>query len=383
MNFQFYTPTQIVVGRGESARAGDFAASLGQKAFVVMSRSLSENGAAKPVLDSLAAKKISCVEYIKPPGEPTVETADDAARQAAGARCDLVLSLGGGAVIDLAKAAAGLASNGGAIQDYLEGVGKGLQITRPALPHIALPSTAGAGAEMTRNAVIRSQQGRFKKSFRSPHLYPTVAILDAQLSLSLPPQQTAYSGMDAITQLIESYISRRATPLTDALALYGLERALFSIREVYKDGSAVEHRENMLLASSLSGLCLANAGLGMAHGFASGLGALYDAPHGKVCAVLLPHAVKFNRCAQLDKLARIGRLLTGDASLPKGDCADLLIQYLYDLNREFGIPADLREFNIPKDEHPLLIKMSMGNSMSGNPITITENVARTILEALS
>ncbi|MGC9326971.1 MAG: iron-containing alcohol dehydrogenase [Candidatus Hinthialibacter sp.] len=383
MNFQFYAPTQIIAGRGESARAGEFAASLGKKAFVVMSRSLWENGAAKLVLNSLAAKNISRVEYIKPPGEPTVEMADDAARQAAGARCDLVISMGGGAVIDLAKAAAGLASNGGSIQDYLEGVGQGLQVSKPALPHIAMPSTAGAGAEMTRNAVIRSQQGRFKKSFRSSYLYPTLAILDAELSLSLPPQQTAYSGMDAITQLIESYISRRATPVTDALALCGLERALFSIREVYQDGSAIEHRENMLLASSLSGVCLANAGLGMAHGFASGLGALYDAPHGKVCAMLLPHALKFNRCAQLDKLARIGRLLTHDASLSNEDCADLLIQYIKDLNKEFGIPTNLREFNIPKDEQPLLIKMSMGNSMSGNPIPITENVAKTILEALT
>jgi alcohol dehydrogenase class IV len=383
MNFQFFTPTQLVIGKGESVRAGEFAAARGGKAFLVLSPSIQTSGAAKNVLDSLASKKIQIVEHIKPSGEPSVERVNEAAAAAQKAQCDLVVSLGGGSAIDLGKAVAGLSTNGGKIEDYLEGVGKGCAVVKPALPHIAIPTTAGAGAEVTRNAVIRSAEGRFKKSFRSTYLYPTVAILDAELTVPLSPQQTAYSGMDAITQLMEAFLCRNANPITDALALYGLELALSSIHEVFRDGSAIEHRENMLVASTLSGVCLANAGLGLAHGFASGLGALYDIQHGKACAILLPHAMKFCRCAKMDKLSRAGRLLGGDKTLRKGEYTDLLIQTIVGLNAEFGVPNDLRALNIPRNEFPLLVKMSMGNSMSGSPITITETIALTILEALT
>jgi alcohol dehydrogenase class IV len=382
MDFQYFSPTQLIVSPGAVSRIGDIAASMGKKAFVALSASVSNSGCAEKLLHSLASKNIQVVEYTKPFGEPSVEMTSSATQAAKAAQCDMVISLGGGSVIDLAKAVAGLVTNGGVIEDYLEGVGAGRAVTKPGLPHIAIPTTAGAGAEVTRNAVIRSPKGRFKKSFRSPHLYPSVAILDAELSLSLPAEQTAYSGMDAITQLIESYIRKRAVPITDALAFYGLELALPAIKEVYKDGSQIEQREKMLLASTISGICLANAGLGLAHGFAAGLGALYDIPHGKACAILTPHALKFNRCAEHDKIARLGRLIADDQSLKKGEYADLIINYMFDLNKQFNIPADLSEFNIPKDEIPLLVKMSMGNSMSGNPITVNDIIAQTIMEAL-
>ncbi len=382
MDFQYFSPTQLIVSQGAVSRVGDIASSMGNKAFVALSASVSKSGCAEKALHSLASKNIQVVEYIKPYGEPSVEMTGSATQTAKAAQCDMVISLGGGSVIDLAKAVAGLVTNGGVIEDYLEGVGAGKPVTKPGLPHIAMPTTAGAGAEVTRNAVIRSPKGRFKKSFRSPHLYPSVAILDAELSLSLPAEQTAYSGMDAITQLIESYISKRAVPITDALAFYGLELALPVIKEVFQDGSQIEQREKMLLASTISGICLANAGLGLAHGFAAGLGALYDIPHGKACAILTPHALKFNRCAEHDKIARLGRLITDDQSLKKGEYADLIINYMFDLNKQFNIPSDLSEFKIPKDEIPLLVKMSMGNSMSGNPITVSDIIAQTIMEAL-
>jgi len=382
MDFQYFSPTQLIVSPGAVSRIGDIAASMGKKAFVALSASVSNGGCAEKLLHFLTSKNIQVVEYIKPFGEPSVEMTSSATQAAKAAQCDMVISLGGGSVIDLAKAVAGLVTNGGVIEDYLEGVGEGRAVTKPGLPHIAIPTTAGAGAEVTRNAVIRSPKGRFKKSFRSPHLYPAVAILDAELSLSLPAEQTAYSGMDAITQLIESYISKRAVPITDALAFYGLELALPAIKAVFQDGSQIEQREKMLLASTISGICLANAGLGLAHGFAAGLGALYDIPHGKACAILMPHALKFNRCAEQDKIARLGRLITDDQSLKKGEYADLIINYMFDLNKQFNIPADLSEFNIPHDEIPLLVKMSMGNSMSGNPITVNNIIAQTIMEAL-
>lgn len=383
MNFQFHTPTQIVVGRGQSIRAGQFAASLGKKAFAITSETAIKSGMAQRIFDSLMDQKIEYLEYKKHPGEPSVEMANAAAQAAVNAQCDLVISLGGGSAIDLGKAVAGLATNGGVIEDYLEGVGTGRSVDRPALPHIAIPTTAGAGAEVTRNAVIRSAEGRFKKSFRSPYLYPTAALLDVELTTSLPPLQTAFSGMDAITQLIEAYITCRSHPFTDALALYGLELALPAIQTAFRNGSEIESREKLLIASTLSGICLANAGLGMAHGFASGLGALYDIPHGKACAILLPHAIRFNRCAQVEKLSRVGRMLGADPTWKKSEQVDFLAKRIAETNAEFGIPSDLREYRIPREEFSLLIQMSMGNSMSGNPIPISGDVALTILEMLA
>ncbi len=382
MNFQFYAPTKLIVGRGKVKDAGAIVSNFGKKCFVVSNQSSQQNGNLQRLLSSLEAERIEVVEYIKAGGEPDVGMTDAAAKAIAGTNCAAVVSLGGGSAIDLAKAVAGLATNGGNIVDYLEGVGSGRTVTEPALPHIAIPSTAGTGAEVTRNAVIRSKEGRFKKSFRSPYLYPSAAILDAELTESLPPEQTAYSGMDAITQLIESFLSRKATPMTDTLALYGLEMAFRSIREVYHDGSNLERREEMLLASTLSGICLANAGLGMAHGFASGLGALYDVPHGKVCAILLPHMMRYNSYWVLHKLARIGFVM-GDAVGTEENWAGRAIKEIEELNREFGIPPDLKSLNIPEEEYDLLVKMSMGNSMYGNPIEITRSKARNILEQLT
>lgn len=382
MNFQFHTPTQLVVGLGKAAKTGEIASVRGTKAFAVVGASINRNGHLQTVIESLASSQIKAVEYVKPRGEPTVQMADEAATVAKKENCDFVVSIGGGSTIDLGKAVSGLLTNDGSIIDYLEGVGIGKAVLNPSVPHIAIPTTAGAGAEMTRNAVIRSKELQFKKSFRSPFLYPAAAILDAGFTEGLPPGQTAYSGMDAITQLIEAYITQKASPLTDALALYGLELAFSAIRNVYRDGSNLAQRENMLLASALSGVCLANAGLGMAHGFASGLGAVYDIPHGKVCAILLPHALKFNLHFRREKLAKLGRLLTDDRSLTTDEYVHLLVREIDDMNKEFNIPANLKLLDIAKKDIDTIVKMSMGNSMSGNPIEITPDIAQTFLESL-
>ncbi|MEW6234825.1 MAG: iron-containing alcohol dehydrogenase [Candidatus Omnitrophota bacterium] len=376
MNFQFYSPTKLIVGAGKAAAAGDIAGEFAKTALVIYSQSLRQTSI---VFDSLRSKGIKIVEYKKPSGEPDVETVDAAADAARRAQCGVIVSIGGGSTIDLAKAAAGLASNGGSVVEYLEEVGTGRQVVKPALPHIALPTTAGTGAEVTKNAVISSRTGRFKKSFRSPYLFPAVAILDAQLTESLPPQQAAYSGMDAITQLIEAFLTRKATPITDALALHGLELALPSIHDVCREGSSIEARENMLLASTLSGICLANAGLGLAHGFASGLGALYDIPHGKACAILLPHAMRINLNAAQAKLARIGALFSNSGSANEEALADRAVKVIEQLTAELGIPADLKSLRIPTDELDLLAKMSMGNSMRGNLVEITQELAKELL----
>ncbi len=382
MDFQFHTPTRLIVGCGKSAEVGEIASIRGTKALTVVGESIQKNSLLKHIFESLTSNQLSMVEYFKPVGEPTLEMVDEAATIAIKENCDFVVSIGGGSTVDLGKAVSGLITNEGSIIDYLEGVGTGKIVLNPSVPHIAIPTTAGAGAEMTRNAVIRSQTLKFKRSFRSPYLYPVAAILDASLCVSLPPKQTAYSGMDAITQLVESYLCSKATPMTDALALYGLDLAFASIRKVYHNGSDLPHREKMLLASAISGVCLANAGLGMAHGFASGLGAACDVPHGEVCAILLPHALKFNRQSSLDKLARLGRIFTDDASLKPDDYADLFIEEIDKMNEEFNIPSDLKSLNIANEDLSTIVKMSMGNSMSGNPIEITPEIAETFFETL-
>jgi len=376
MNFQFYSPAKLIVGAGKAAAVGEIAKEFAKTALVVFSPSLRH---VSIVFDSLRSQGLKIVEYAKPPGEPDVEMTDAAADAARRAECGVIVSVGGGSTVDLAKAAAGLAPNGGSIIEYLEEVGTGRLVVKPALPHIALPTTAGTGAEATKNAVISSRSGRFKKSFRSPYLFPAIAILDAQLTESLPPQQAAFSGMDAITQLFEAFLTRKASPVTDALALRGLELALPSIRAVCREGSPVEARENMLLASTLSGICLANAGLGLAHGFASGLGALYDIPHGKACAILLPHAMRINRKSSQTKLAQIGALFSNDESMNEAALADRAVEEIERLNAELGIPADLKSLRIPAEELDLLAKMSMGNSMRGNPVEISQESAKVLL----
>ncbi len=382
MNFQFFSPTTLIVGSGRVSLIGELAASYGTNALVVAGSTSLNNNVLANVLQPMVQYGLTANHHIKPTGEPTINDVNDIVLAAKRTQCNLIVSLGGGSVIDAAKAAAGVVTNGGEVQDYLEGVGSGKQVAKPALPHIAIPTTAGTGAEVTRNAVISSKEGQFKKSMRSPFLCPLATVLDAALTETLPPQQTAYSGLDAITQLIEAYISAKANPMTDALALFGLEQALSAIREVYQNGTNIDARENMLLAATISGICLANAGLGLAHGFASGLGAVCDVPHGKVCAMLLPHALRINREAAQAKIARIGQFFAGDRGRSEEALAETAIASITQLTMDLGIPMDLKELNIEDDQVDLIVKRSMGNSMNGNPLPIDEDKATEILQQL-
>jgi alcohol dehydrogenase class IV len=382
MDFQFYSPTQLIVGCQKLQEIGEKARPLGTRAFLLFGGSMRDSGVVPKVQALLENAGIQAVLYQKPGGEPDVRMVDAAAEAARAERCDLVISLGGGAVIDLGKAVAGLVTNAGSVQEYMEGIGSGREVTERPIPHIAVPTTAGTGAEVTKNAVITAPQVQYKKSFRSPWLFPTLAILDAELTVPLPAEQTAYSGMDAITQLIESYISQRATPMTDALAIYGLELALPAIREVYIDGTNTGAREKMLLASTLSGICLANAGLGIAHGFAPAVGAMYDVPHGKACAILLPHAMRFNRDAALPKLANIGRLLFGDTGKPMEIMAEEAISAIRQLVDELNIPSDFTWLQVNPDDIGDLVERSKGNSLKGNPAAVSPDEARGFIEPL-
>lgn len=376
------SPTRLVVGQGTHAELGTLVSGLGSKVFFVYGHSLEENGWRQRLEALLLQEKLSVVAYEKPSGEPTVVMTDEAAALARDKACDCVLSVGGGAVLDLGKAVAGLVSNGGSVIEYLEGVGSGRQATEAALPHVAVPTTAGTGSEVTRNAVISSREPSFKKSYRSPTLYPRIAVLDASLGESLSPSQTAYSGMDAITQLIEAYLTRKANPLTDTLALHGLSLAIPALERVMDDAADTASRQQLLYASTLSGMCLANAGLGLAHGFASGLGALYDIPHGKVCAILLPYAMRFNRCADFPKMVTLSRLLVPEDGLEDEARVDRACARLEEMNRTFDIPATLSELRLSDEDLPRIAQASMGNSMLGNPNPVSPGVAEMLLKTM-
>jgi len=248
-------------------------------------------------------------------GEPQVADVEQAVAAAREAGCDVLVALGGGSAIDCGKAVAGVVANGGTPLDYMEVIGQGRPLTRPALPWVAVPTTAGTGAEVTRNAVVGEPSKKFKASLRSELLLPRVALVDPELGVGVPPAVTAASGMDALCQLIESYTSTGAQPMTDALALRGIELAARALPRVYRDGTDLDAREDMALAALLSGVTLTNAGLGAVHGFAAPLGANFPVPHGTICGLLLPNVIRANRAAEIRQLPYDAAIKSGAMAL--------------------------------------------------------------------
>ena len=314
--YDFLAPRRIVFGWGRRREVGALAATLGRRAFIVPGARVVENSV---VFDEVtAALRAAGVEPVVTTGihrEPEVEDVDrlgEELRRLDVTETDLVIGLGGGAALDLAKAVAAMATNteSPTVKDYLEGVGRGLEVSRPPLPVLAMPTTAGTGSEATKNAVISGRAPPFKKSLRSDRMVPDIALVDPELTVTVPATTTAYTGMDAITQLIESYISARARPIPRALALEGLGLAAGAMGRAVRNGGDREARESMAHAALLSGLALANSGLGLAHGVAAALGIHCGVPHGLACAVLLPTALRINREVRRDDLATLGRLFT-------------------------------------------------------------------------
>ncbi|HKD36744.1 MAG TPA: iron-containing alcohol dehydrogenase, partial [Pirellulales bacterium] len=287
--------------------------------------------------------------------------------------------------IDLAKATAAMATNGdgASVRDFLEGVGRGLSIDRPPLPLLAMPTTGGTGSEATKNAVISSRDPTFKKSLRSDRTIARVVLVDPELSMSVPPNVTAHTGMDAITQLIERFISRRAQPIPRALAVDGLRRALPAIVEVVRDGGSRRAREAMAHGALLSGIALANSGLGMAHGVAAALGVVCNVPHGLACAVMLPAALQANREVAVRDLAEL-HWLTGDDRSQQStrnvtDAARAFVERIEQICRRIGIPRRLGEIGGRAEQIPELVQQSRGNSMNGNPRDVSDDELTKIL----
>jgi len=319
-------------------------------------------------------------------GEPAVEDVLAIVGAARDGRAELIVGVGGGSVLDAAKAVAALLANPGDPFDYLEVVGRGQPLTRPPLPFIAVPTTSGTGAEVTKNAVLASTAHGVKVSLRSDAMLPKVALVDPELTLSLSPELTAATGLDALTQVLEPFVSCQHNPLTDALSREGMLRGARSLRRAYHHGSDIEARTDMALVSVLGGLCLANSKLGAVHGFAGPIGGLFPAPHGAVCARLLPLVVERNIQALrardpqgpfLERYAEVARVLTGSASAQPDDAGP----WLAALVDELRIPA-LRHYGLSAAAIPELVKNAQrSSSMKGNPIVLTPDELTQTLEA--
>jgi alcohol dehydrogenase class IV len=388
LEYDFFAPPSIVFGWGRRRELGTLAAKLGRRAFVVSgSRTLENNGELSNLFSLLEQNGVEPVHVASIWHEPEVRDVDlltaDMQEQEP-LDTDFVIAIGGGSAIDLAKAAAAMATNreGATVSDYLEGVGRGLKILRPPLALLAMPTTAGTGSEATKNAVISNSQPAFKKSLRSDMMVPRIVFVDPELSVSVPPDVTAHTGMDAITQLVESFISKRARPIPSALCIQGLQLAVPALAEAVRDGNCRAAREAMSHAALLSGIALANSGLGMAHGVAAALGAVCGTRHGLACAVMLPPTLRFNRDFSLSKLAVLGRLICDPNLADDSAAADAFIDRIERLAKEISIPQRLGELGVKREQLSTLVKASYGNSMSGNPRDVSDVDLLPILEAI-
>lgn len=384
MQFEFATATRIVFGPGAAGSIGREAAALGRRAFVLTG---ADPQRAWPLLRDLENHHVMHTEF-RIVQEPTTGLVAEAVRKAGSSDCDLVIGIGGGSVIDAGKAVAALLANGGDLLQYLEVIGEGRPLRRPSIPCIAVPTTAGTGAEVTRNAVLDSPAHRVKVSLRSPFMLPRLALVDPELTYSMPPALTAATGLDALTQILEAFVSRNANPLTDGVCREGLQRAARSLHRAFANGGDRQAREDMCLASLCGGLALANARLGAVHGIAGAFGGAFRAPHGAVCGRLLPFVAAANIKAlrerdpdapALGRFREAARILTGDTGAdPEAGAA-----WLQALCDRLEVPA-LSTHGFSSEHAPDLIANSIrSSSMKGNPIDLTAGELKRILEVAS
>ncbi|MEW9898652.1 iron-containing alcohol dehydrogenase [Chitinivorax sp. PXF-14] len=381
MQFEFATATRIVFGSGQAAELPAIAAGLGRRVMLATgSRPERHAGLAA----ALVAQGLAVTPFAVS-GEPTTDVAEHGVRLARDARCDMVIGIGGGSVLDVGKVIAAMLSNGGALFDYLEVIGRAQPLACPAVPYIAVPTTAGTGAEVTRNAVLGSPAHGVKVSMRSPHMLPRLALIDPELMRSMPPALTASSGLDALTHVIEPFLCKQPNPLTDALCRDAIVRAARALPAAYRDGDDLAAREDMAVVGLFGGLALANAKLGAVHGFAGPLGGMIDAPHGLLCARLLPVVLDTNlaalraRAPDSPVLARFGelaRLVSGDATAE----ADACVAWAHALCRELQVPA-LSSFGLAPARIPEAVaKARQASSMKGNPIVLDDDELTRLLE---
>jgi alcohol dehydrogenase class IV len=379
LSFEFATATRVLFGAGRAQELPGLLAGLGGRPFVCTG--------ARPERHAELLGRLTAPTVLHPvDGEPTVDAARAAVAAARAHRADLVVAVGGGSVLDLGKAVAMLLGNGGDPLDYLEVVGRGGPIRRPSLPYVAVPTTAGTGAEVTANAVLASPAHGLKASLRSPSMLPRLAVVDPLLTLGCPPHVTAASGVDALTQCLEPLVSVRANPVTDGLAREGLRLAGLGLRRAHADGSDTAARRDMAACALLGGMALANAKLGAVHGLAGVIGGMVDVPHGVACAALLAPVVEANiralrragrQSPALTRYEEAARLLTGrpDASVDDG------VAWIRETVTLLGVPG-LGTFGLRSDQaDEIVTRAAVSSSMQGNPVPLSHPELHRVLTA--
>ena len=368
-------PRESFSARARSRESGAIAKEFGRRALVVTGRDAQR--AEDRCWQILRSAGVGAATFAVA-GEPEIATVEQGTALAKKENCDFVIGFGGGSVIDAAKAIAAMLANDGELLDYLEIIGRGKALAKPSAPFIAIPTTAGTGSEVTRNAVLASPEHKLKVSLRSPLMLARVAMVDPELTCDLPPALTASTGLDALTQLIEPFVCSRANPMTDGLCVEGIRRAARSLRVAFdRRPRQIRAREDMAVASLFGGLALANAGLGAVHGFAGPIGGSFPAPHGAVCAALLPHVMAANiralrqRAPDSEALRRydeVARLLTGKPQARRrttawNGFANWLPICKFRASADYGI----------REEHvaDLVAKAANASSMKANPIALT------------
>ena len=366
---EFFAPGKIIFGPGGLSQVGEEAKRLGSKVLVVLGRSaMRKSGALDRLTHLLTENNLEYIIYENIPSDPTVETVDTGASLARKGSCNLVIALGGGSVLDTGKAISAMVTNEGSVADYQEIEGKGRKFQYKPIPFIAIPTTSGTGSEATINAVITNTELGLKKSIRDPWLIPEIALVDPELTLSLPPHITAICGGDALTQCIESYLGKKSQEITDALALHAIGLIGKSLIKAAKEGKNLEARKDMAMAALLSGLCLSNSGLGAAHALSHPLGVYYKIPHGLSCAVLLPYVMEYNLPVVTKKLAKIAECLGENiSSLSETEAAQRAVENIKEILSAVGIKKNLSEWKIKEKDFSQLIKGAKGGSLNNNP----------------
>jgi alcohol dehydrogenase class IV len=366
---EFYAPGKIIFGPGGLSQVGAEAKRLGSKVLVVLGRSaMRKSGALDRLIHLLKENNLEHIIYENIPSDPTLETVDTGTSFARKEICDLIIALGGGSVLDTGKAISAMVTNEGSVADYQEIEGKGRKFKTKPIPFIAIPTTSGTGSEATKNAVITNTKLGLKKSIRDLCLIPEVALVDPELTLSLPPHITAICGGDALTQCIESYLGKKSQEITDALALHAIGLIGKSLVKAVKEGKNLEARKDIAIAALLSGLCLSNSGLGAAHALSHPLGVYYKIPHGLSCAVLLPYVMEYNLPVVTKKLVKIAQSLGEDISLlSETEAAQKAVEKIKEVLSQAGIKCNLSEWGIKEKDFSQLIKGAKGGSLNNNP----------------
>lgn len=376
--FEFSLPTKIIFGWGSLEKLGKEASNLGSKAILITGRkSLKEAGILDNVIKDLDEHEVRLILFSDVEVDPSIETIDKAVSVAKKEGCNLVIGIGGGSVLDTAKSVSGLINENGEVKEYLAGK----EIQNDTAPFIAVPTTAGTGSEVTKNAVITDKERRIKISFRSFKLIPKIALVDPSLTVTMPKKLTSASGMDALSHAIEAYLSKNSNEITDSLAATSIRLIGENLLGAFNEGSNKEYRENMMFASVLAGMAFANAGLGLVHALSHPLGPRFNIPHGVACALMLPYVMEFNILGRLGKISEIASLLGENVENRMDTSHIIAIEKVRSLVQQVGLPTKLTQIGFTKKNIESIVEdTKFSGSLRFNPRTVTPQDIENILK---